>query len=174
MKKGVTIIELLIAILIVGMLSLGLAYMITSGLKVWSGGKKRTELLDQGRISMERFSRELRQAVRNTLGGCIVNDIKFNAVLGGSTTYIVEYKLSETALQRSEKTSAGAADDFVNIAESVNNLNITYYNSVGGVTSTPSDVRTVRVTLVMDMPDPEQDINITTEVRPRNFMKTGE
>ncbi len=174
MKKGVTVIELLIAILVVGMLSLGLAYIITSGLKVWSGGQKRTEVLDQGRISIERLSRELRQAVRNTLATLTVNDVKFNAVLGGNTTYIVEYKLSGTALQRSEKTSAGAADDFVNIAESINNLNITYYDSAGAETATASDVRTVRVTLVMDMPAPEQDINIITEVRPRNFMTTGE
>ncbi|MCX5657383.1 MAG: prepilin-type N-terminal cleavage/methylation domain-containing protein [Candidatus Omnitrophica bacterium] len=174
MKKGVTIIELLIAILIVGMLSLGLAYMITSGLKVWSGGQKRTEMMDQGRISVERVSRELRQAVRNTIATYNDTDVKFNAILGGNTTYIVEYKLSGTALQRSEKTSSGAADDFVNIAESVNNLNIVYYNNSGGTPSTANEIRTVRVTLIMDMPAPEQDVNLTTEVQLRNFKTTGE
>lgn len=172
-QKAVTLIELVIAILIVGMLSLGLAKMITSGLKAWTSGQSRVDIADKGRVAMERMSRELRQAARNTLTTMTANNIKFNVVLEG-TTYIVEYKFAGGALQRSEKTSGGAADDFVNIARNVNNLNIAYYDKAGAVTGTANNVRTVRVGLVMDMPSPEKDVTLQTEIQLRNFKTTGE
>jgi prepilin-type N-terminal cleavage/methylation domain-containing protein len=172
MRKGVTLLELVIAIGIVGMLSLGLAFMITQGLEVWTGGTKRTDIVDKGRMAMERFSRELRQAERFTVDTWTANNIKFNVVLY-YTTYIVEYKFANNALQRSEKTSATAADDFVNLAQSVNNLTFTYYNRIGGSPAAANDIRTVRVSLVMDMPSPEQDVTLETEVQLRNFFTTG-
>jgi len=173
-RKSFTLIELVIAIMIVGMLSLGLAYIITSGLKVWSSGQSRSDITDQGRIALERMSREVRQAARNTVVTWTANDVKFNTVLGGNTTYVVEYKLSGTALQRSEKTNAAAADDFVNIANAVNNINITYYNKSGTTAATAGDIRTVRVSLVMDMPAPEKDVTLESEAQLRNFKTTGE
>ncbi len=176
-KKAVTLIEILIAIAIVGMLSLGLTFMITQGLKVWTGGTARTDIVDQGRIALDRLSRELRQAERFTVTTWTANNIKFNVVLS-YTTYIVEYKLANNALQRSEKTSAGAADDFVNLARSVNNLTLTYYNKTGGTlaaaNAAANDIRTVRVELVMAMPAPEKNVNMTSEVQLRNFLTTGE
>lgn len=173
MKRAVTLIEILIAIAIVGMLSLGLTFMITQGLKVWTGGTARTDIGDQGRIALDRLSRELRQAERFTVVTWTANNIKFNVVLG-YTTYIVEYKLANNALQRSEKTSAGAADDFVNLARSVNDLTFTYYNKTGGTPATANDIRTMRVELVMDMPSPEQDVTLTSEIQLRNFRTSGE
>lgn len=170
---GVTLIELLIAIAIVGILSLGLTFMITQGLKVWTGGTKRTDIVDQGRIALERLSRELRQAERFTIATMNATDIQFNTVLDG-TTYIVAYKFANNALWRSEKTSAGAANDFVPLANYVSNFTFTYYDKNGAVTASSTAVRTVRVNLVMDMPQPEQDVTLTSEIQLRNFYTSGE
>ncbi|MCM8784553.1 MAG: prepilin-type N-terminal cleavage/methylation domain-containing protein [Candidatus Omnitrophica bacterium] len=172
-KKSVTLVELLIAIAIVGIISLGLTFMLTQGLKVWTGGTARTDIVDRGRIALERLSRELRQAERFTVTTWTANNIKFNVVLGG-TTYIVEYKLANNSLLRSEKTSAEASDDFISLANYVNNLTFTYYNKIGSTPASANEIRTVRVNLVMDMPQPEQDVILTSEIQLRNFYTSGE
>jgi|GEM_PF-5969430 len=173
MRSGVTLIELLIALLIVGIISLGLTFMLTQGLKVWTGGTRRTDIVDRGRIALDRLSRELRQAERFTITTMNNTDIEFNVVLSGMT-YIVAYKFSNGALWRSEKTNATAANDFISLANYVNNLTFTYYDKTGAETSSTTAVRTVRVSLVMDMPQPEQDVILTSEIQLRNFYTSGE
>ncbi|MCM8784461.1 MAG: prepilin-type N-terminal cleavage/methylation domain-containing protein [Candidatus Omnitrophica bacterium] len=172
-KKSVTLIELLIAIAIVGILSVGLTYMLTQGLKVWMGGTARTDIVDRGRVALERLSRELRQAERFTITTMNATDIQFNAVLSG-TTYVIAYKFTNNALWRSEKTNMAAANDFVSLAKSVNNLTFSYYDKNGAVTTSTTAVRVVRVDLVLDMPSPEQDVTLNTDIQLRNFYTSGE
>lgn len=173
MNKGLTLIELLIALAIVGIISIGLIFMLTQGLKVWTGGTARTDIVDRGRIALDRLSRELRQAERFTINVMNATDIQFN-VVGGVTNYVIAYKFTNNALWRSEKTNMSSPNDFVPIANYVTNLTFSYYDKTGAVTSSTTAVRTVRVALVIDMPAPEQDVTLTTEIQLRNFYTSGE
>ena len=81
-RKGLTIVELLLALAIMAGVSIVFVVLLTSGLDVWEAGTAQSRTDQEARVAMERISREIR-ASRHQAG-----DIS----IGGSNTSI-EYPL---------------------------------------------------------------------------------
>jgi prepilin-type N-terminal cleavage/methylation domain-containing protein len=72
-EKGVTLIELLIALSIVSVVMVGIGSQMKVGGDVWQSADKHTELLQNGLIGMDKMTRELKQAES-------ITDIKYPIV----------------------------------------------------------------------------------------------
>lgn len=64
---GFTLVELVMVIVLLGIISAVLAPVITSNVTAFSDTRSRNDLIARGRIALERLSREIRQAVPNSL-----------------------------------------------------------------------------------------------------------
>lgn len=72
--RGFTLIEMVMVIVLLGVIGGILTPFILKAMQAYMGSKARAELVGKGRLAMERLSREVRQAVPNSL-----------SVLGGGT-----------------------------------------------------------------------------------------
>jgi len=62
MKKGFTLIELIIVIVLFTMLSVAVFWTFVAGLKIWNSGKNRADIRQGGNWAIEKMVRELSQA----------------------------------------------------------------------------------------------------------------
>ncbi|MBE4581408.1 PilW family protein [Vibrio navarrensis] len=74
MQRGFTLIEMVISIILLAVVGLFLGSVIRQGLNIYVDSSAREALIQQGRFATERLSRELREAVPNSVrvdNGCI-------------------------------------------------------------------------------------------------------
>lgn len=74
MQRGFTLIEMVISIILLAVVGLFLGSVIRQGLSIYVDSSAREALIQQGRFVTERLSRELREAVPNSVlvaNGCI-------------------------------------------------------------------------------------------------------
>ncbi|KYN80218.1 MSHA biogenesis protein MshO [Vibrio cidicii] len=74
MQRGFTLIEMVISIILLAVIGLFLGSVIRQGLSIYVDSSAREALIQQGRFVTERLSRELREAVPNSVlvaNGCI-------------------------------------------------------------------------------------------------------
>lgn len=65
--RGFSLIELIIVIVVLGVLSVGIAQYISLGAQVYSEGSERDEVVAQSRFMLTRMAKELRQATPNSI-----------------------------------------------------------------------------------------------------------
>lgn len=88
--NGFTLIELIAVIVLVGLLAAGTSMFIRSSVKFYGDTAMRSDLSQQGRYAIERISRELRNALPNSVRVSSNSDeslqcIEFVPISGGST-----------------------------------------------------------------------------------------
>jgi len=66
-QRGFTLVELVMVIVLLGIISAVLAPVITSNITAYRDTRSRNELIARGRLALERLSREIHQAVPNSL-----------------------------------------------------------------------------------------------------------
>lgn len=66
-SHGFTLIELITVIVVLGIVSVGVAGFLRSGLQIYNDANERDQLLSQSRFVIERVSRELRAAIPNSV-----------------------------------------------------------------------------------------------------------
>lgn len=74
MSRGFTLIEMVISIILLSIVGLFLGNVIGQAMGIYAGTSAREALIQQGRFVTERMSRELREAVPNSMlvaNGCI-------------------------------------------------------------------------------------------------------
>lgn len=65
-NKGFTLVELVTVIIVLGVVSVGIAGFIRTGVAIYSDSTERDQLLGDSRFAVERLTRELRMAVPNS------------------------------------------------------------------------------------------------------------
>lgn len=159
-KKGVTLIELVMVIVITGILAgLGAMY-ISEVVDSWNTVSYRSETVAQTRSAMGRMSRRIR-SVKNTTAvtAASAGRLQFVASDGAATNY----NLSGGSLLENNAV----------LATGVAKLNFTYYNATGGNIISPlvapdeTDIRGIGVSLEIVSPVKNKTLNIT--VYPRNL-----
>ena len=83
-NQGFTLIELIIAIVIMGILSLGTVQFMLNTSDAYDQTARRDQLASAGRVAIEKMSREIRNALPNSVR-VASNCIEFVPVLGGSS-----------------------------------------------------------------------------------------
>ena len=152
-ETGHSLVELLVAMAVMGLLMAATLSLLQSALTAWGWGAGRIEAQQAVRAALERMARELREAGYDPMGAgveaVVVAEparVVFQRDLNGNglidpTRERVTYLLrpGDTTLRRD--AGAGAQP----LAESVRRFALTYFDSAGSPTADPARVASVRM-----------------------------
>ena len=145
-NKGFTLVEIVIAIVIVGIVSTIIGAMLLGTIKAWTFKFNRNDILWDGRLALDRMTREIR-TIRNSTSVTTASAAQLRFIDTNNTD--ITYSLSSTNLNRTANGTANL------LAENVSSLAFTYYDSSGTVIPVPTvspsatNIRRVRVSLTL-------------------------
>lgn len=164
MKRGSTLVELVIVIAIVGIIAGAVGYILLGTVEAWTFKANRNDILWDGRLAINRMVREIREIKNLTsVTTASSSQFRFTNVNNNSITY----SLSGADLTR---TKDGAANI---LAQNVSSLSFTYYDSGGASIATPTvspsatNIRRVRINLTLT--NGGQNFYAQSDSVPRNF-----
>jgi prepilin-type N-terminal cleavage/methylation domain-containing protein len=117
-RQGFTLIELIVVILLVAIISIGVASLLNQGFQAYSSGKNLINADWETRVALERMSREIR-SIPSTNSIITAQPGVFNFIDNYGNN--IAYQLSSTQLMRNSQV----------LADSVQNLAFTYYANNG-------------------------------------------
>ena len=168
-KKGLTLIEILVALAILGMIAMALYGILKGGLDVWQGGKERTDIIAQARVAMDRLTRELREATYMKAAG--ETGINFSAYLGTTSSKEISYyyNSSQDILYRNEDSGGGRE-----MAKYMNSFSLYYYSKGddGAIHSFDPSAETDDIWMIEIKSKVKKDdniVNLRSTVQPRNY-----
>lgn len=163
-SKGFTLIELVIVITIIGIIAVVVGFILLSTVDAWTFKFNRSDLLWDGRLSMNRMVREIRE-IKNTTSVTTAGSSQFRFT--NIDNVDITYGLGGADLNRT-------ADGTTNVlAENVSSLIFTYYDSSGGTITTPivspgaTNIRRVRINLTLTKNG--ENVYLQSDSMPRNF-----
>lgn len=166
--KGVTLIELIIVMALVSILASAVSFAFAVGLKVWSSGRSRAEIRQDGNLAMERMVRELSQASRITIADATKEKVKFSADLDqDGEIESITFNTIENNLNRTVEDIA------VVLARNVETFRLTYYDLNNNLLEAPmapaerDNIRVITITLTMNKVD--ETIILSSSVYVRNL-----
>jgi prepilin-type N-terminal cleavage/methylation domain-containing protein len=161
-SKGVTLIELVMVIAIVGILVSVSSMYIVEVVKTWNFLSFRSEIVNESRLALFRMIREIRQLGNQTdVYKAQKSDFQFRDI----NLNTIEYNLSGENLLRNSDVLAGG----------ITNLTFTYYNRTEAQIPSPlvspasTDIFRIRVNL--EIRSGSQTKRLESEAYPRNFAK---
>ncbi len=177
--KGLTILELVVVMVIVGILAVGFSRFIIQSVDLWDFLSSRNEIVNQARTGLARMGREIRQLGALTLSPFVETSSStvFRFIkLEGSNEVRIEYEFSGNQL--SYKRDESPPQTFVSFDSSnvlLSGLNgtagtdykFTYYDSSGAETTTPANVYRIRINIELEEND--ETLQLHYEVFPRNL-----
>jgi type II secretory pathway pseudopilin PulG len=158
--RGLTLVEAVMTIAIVGILAGGGMFYIRQVIDLWDFMSFRSEIVSQGRMSLMRMSREIRQ-IRNSTSIFNANSTRFR--FGDVNDVTVDYYFSGSSLMRNSDTQASG----------VRSVAFTYYNQTSQQIAVPlvspqaTDIKRIKIRL--DMFSGNQNKTLETQVWPRNL-----
>ena len=168
MKKGLTLTELIIVILLFSIIVAFLGQAFVVGLRSWDSGKNRAGLRQEGNFALEKMTRETCLAASITTAAA--DQITFEADLDDdSSDETITFELSSNELIR----TVGSIDTV--LARNVQTFTLSYRDVNDSPMSLPSDVSnqakrdTIRiVTIVLTLNDLDETTTLSTSVYCRN------
>mgnify|MGYP003394064802 CR=1 FL=1 len=163
-SKGFTLIEVIIVITIVGIVSVIIGSMLLGVVKAWTFKINRNDILWDGRIALDRITREIR-TVKNNTSVTTASSSQFRFTDAGNKD--ITYSLSSTNLNRTENGTANL------LAADVSALTFTYYDTNGNTIATPTvspsatNIRRVRINLTLTKNG--QNIYLQSDASTKNF-----
>ncbi|PKP55756.1 hypothetical protein CVT91_14805 [Candidatus Atribacteria bacterium HGW-Atribacteria-1] len=147
-QKGVSLIELMVVVVILGIVVLGLVTFFTGGAKSWVAGQSQLEAQRNARQAMDRMVREIREADEVTASS--ETEIIFNTPWEDGITY--SFSLSDRTIYRKSNL----------LINNVSNLTFTY----------PSDSSNSKIHIFLEVDvdnDENPDITLNSDVNLRNY-----
>ena len=159
-KSGLTLIELVMTISIVGILVSASMFYIKQVIDLWDFMSFRNEIVSPGMMALTRMSREIRQ-VNNSTAVLNANSTRFRFT--DVNNVIIDYSFSSPNLIRNNDT----------LASGVSNFTLTYYNLTNQPIANPlvspqvTDIRLIKIRL--NIFSGNQNKTLQTQVYPRNL-----
>ena len=156
--------ELVIVITIVGIVSVIIGSMLLGVVKAWTFKINRNDILWDGRLAMDRMTREIR-TIKNSTSVTTASAAQFRFTDAGNKD--ITYSLSSTNLNRTENGTANL------LAENVSSLAFTYYDANGNTIATPivspsaTNIRRVRINLTLTKNG--QNVYLQSDASTKNF-----
>ena len=163
-NKGFTLVELVIVIVIIGIAASTVGFMLLGTVKAWTFKFNRNDILWDGRLALDRITREIR-TIKDSTSVTTASAAQFRFTDTGNKG--ITYSLSSTNLNRTEDGAANL------LAENVSSLSFTYYNSSDAVIPSPAvspaatDIRRVRVNLTLTKNG--QNVYLQSDASTKNF-----
>lgn len=150
-KKGFSLIEMMVVVVILGLIILGLVTFFTGGVRSWITGQNQLSAQRNARQAMDIMVREIREGNNFAIGAG--NDSVTISYLSSFFKDPVTYKLSGTVIERE-----------------VNSVSSPLINNVKTLSFTSTDSSKVHVILEVDVDnDGNPDITLDTDVNLRNY-----
>ena len=172
-NKGVTLIELIMAITIVGILAAVSSLYIKETIDLWRFLSFRSEAVAQGRTALIRMDREIRQ-VKDSASIAIadLSRLRFTSLdlSGDGNDDTVEfYRDAATNELRRIFNNSPAQGDI--LASGVTNLLFTYYNSANSEIPVPvtDTTQVYRIAIEINIASGTQTKTLKAQVYPRNL-----
>lgn len=168
---GITLLEILVVLFIMGMIAMALYGILKGGLDVWRGGKERTDIIAQARVAMDRLTREAREATY--MKAADITGINFSAYLGTTSPKEISYYYdsNEKILYRYNLTDDSQARE---MAKYIGSFSLYYYSKDMTVLSSPvtnlSDIWMIEIKSKAKRDD--NIVNLRSTVQPRNYPYT--
>lgn len=159
-KSGVTIIELVITIVIVGVLVGSSSMFIKETMDIWRFMSFRNEVVGRGRLALARMVREIRR-VRDTVSVITATSSQFRFYDSSDTD--IAFLLSGTNLMRNSTM----------LAQGVSGLTFTYYDANGASITSPAvspnetTIKVIKISFTVTYGT--QTKTVTAQVYPRNL-----
>jgi len=158
-KKGFTLIELVISILIAGILSLAFSAVIQGGMRNWFFIKDQKDYMADSRSVLKRMVTEIRRvksASSTNISTFTANHFQFIDV--DNTT--IDYQQSGTNLLRNSQT-------ILQNLSTTGGILFEYLNSSGITTSSAESIRTVKITIQVQDTDNLVKLQSAASIRNR-------
>jgi prepilin-type N-terminal cleavage/methylation domain-containing protein len=171
-RKGVTLIELVVTIAVMGALAVGFAAYMKQAMDIWKFLSYRTEVVSQARLGALRMASDIRQiSDANSVGTAADTSLNFTHISNGPQGY---YYLNGTLYYWGNDTANTAQP----LMTGVTSFNFTYYayntsNSTLYKLTAPvsaaniSQIKIINVNATLQWGD--QKANINLDARPRNI-----
>jgi len=164
-QKGFSLIEMMVAMAVLGLIVLGLVTFFSGGTRSWVTGQYQLEAQRNARLSMDRMVKEIREGKNITSGSetSITVSVPHFDVNGNiDSNYSVTYALNDTTIQR----DTNPLIESVLTGEAI----FKYYNSDTEVTSPDATVSKIHINLKVDVDkDDAPDITLNADVDLRNY-----
>ncbi len=158
-QEGVTLIELVITIVLVGIIASVGALLLQQGVRAYINEDARADLTNQGRVAIERMAREIREIRSRTSldipGCCSATALSFYDVAGDR----IDYDVSGSTLRRN-LTPLASSDAVA--------LGFVYFKSDGTPAAAAAEVWVIQVDLTVTRNGESQPFRI--RVHPRSFV----
>jgi prepilin-type N-terminal cleavage/methylation domain-containing protein len=142
---GFTLVELMIALAIVGLVMAGTFVALQQGENAYQFGSGRVEVQQSARMAVYRMISELRTG--SVVTTSTATSVGFQYIDDTGTTVTVTYSLTGTNLQRNQTAPVPAAAQPETVIGNVSALALTYYDSNNVATVTAANVRVVDIKL---------------------------
>ena len=168
-KKGFSLIEMMVVVIILGLIVLGLVTFFTGGAKSWVAGQSQLEAQRNSRQAIDRMVREIREGKNITTGSetsITVSVPHFD--VNGNIDFCnsVNYYWSGNIWYPINRIVSSGTNVLIN---NVQSLAFTYFDSSGNLV-TPENASKVHINLQVDIDrDSNPDITLNTDVNLRNF-----
>ncbi len=153
-RRGVTLIELIMVIVVVGALAGGLSFGIKEAIDLYQFLTFRNEIVSQGRMALMRMVREIRQ-IRDSdsIYTCQPSEIEFDDINSNR----INFQLSGETLLRNADI----------LADNVSSFIFTYYDLDGSPAGSCLDI--YRIGIELEIRSGTQTKRLRSQVYPRNL-----
>lgn len=165
-KKGFSLIELMVVVVILSLMVLGLVTFFTGGVRSWISGQSQLQAQREARQAMDQMVREIREASNIIANSTTSIEINFNTPWNPTN---LKYSWSGNKWESIFK----GTNPLIN---NVQSLNFKYFDNSNGEfippldTANASKVSKVNIDLQVDVDkDSNPDITLNSDVNLRNF-----
>jgi len=144
-ENGFTLVELMIACAMVGLVMAGALVALQQGDNAYQYSTGRVEVQQNARMAVDRIVRDLRTGTTVTASTATSVTAQYIDETGATVT--VQYSLNGTDLQRNQTNPVPATAQPETLIGGVNALVLTYYDSNNVTTTTAANVRVVDIKL---------------------------
>ena len=170
-KRGITLVELILVVVVMAIIMAALAPYIGAIQRTWQWGDRRTEMMQHGRVSLDRMVKTLRNCITIVAIDGDTGQGKFIEFITPNGDYVRYFDKYDTILKQTDlfmRTISGGVSTTSLLAEAVQSITFSYYKyEIDSDTSQAVRVPATSageveaVDIAMQMSDPEGEITST-------------
>ena len=167
-QKGVTLIELVITMVLMGIVAVVVANALSTGIQGNLVTDNRKEALDQARVAMERMRREIRNLDNKAVAAVISSATQFCFTNTEST--LINYSLQGANIKRKEAgLVACPVGEGETLSTNIDSFLFEYIRANGTVDAAYAAGTTKRIRITLTAKISGESVQLQTEVWPRNL-----